>query len=141
MPRTITDPLAHQADRHVFVYGTLRRWQQRDINFLQPAPVFVGTGKINGTLFDLGTYPGVRLGGTFWVQGEIYRICSQLELKLDEIESIWPQDTGEYAKCDVLVQCEGTSLTCLVYEAAATHTQGKRQIVSGDWTFQSLKVQ
>ena len=119
--------------RYVFVYGTLRRGQERDINHLQPAPVFMGLGKINGTLYDLGSYPGVRLGGLNWVHGEVYQITPELECQLDEIEEVWPQQTGEYARREVVVQCAGEALTCLVYEVALVHTQGRGVIESGDW--------
>ena len=119
--------------RYVFVYGTLRNGQERDIHRLQPKPVFVGDGQINGTLYDLGSYPGVRLGGLEWVQGEVYQITLELERQLDEIEEVWPQQTGEYAKREVVVQCAGQALTCLVYEVSEVHAQCPAVIESGDW--------
>ncbi len=130
---TITDPL-----RHVFVYGTLRKGQERDINHLQPAPVFIGNSQIKGTLYDLGSYPGVRLGGSGWVQGEIYQITPALERQLDEIEEVWPQQTGEYVRREVVVQCAGGELTCLVYEVAEMRAQGRELIASGDWVVYSV---
>ena len=128
MALTITDQL-----RHVFVYGTLRRGEERDLNRLQPAPVFMGLGKINGTLYNLGSYPGVRLGGLNWVHGEVYQITPDLERQLDEIEEVWPQPTGEYVRCEVVVQCAGQEVNCLVYEVAWQRTQGRAVISSGDW--------
>ena len=119
--------------RYVFVYGTLRKGQERDIHRLQPAPVFVGNCQIYGTLYDLGSYPGVRLGGLEWVQGEVYQITPELERKLDEIEEVWPQQTGEYARCEVLVQCAEQALVCLVYEVAEVRANVSSVIVSGDW--------
>ena len=119
--------------RYVFVYGTLRKGQERDIHRLQPAPVFIGNCQIYGTLYDLGSYPGVRLGGLEWVQGEVYQITPELERQLDEIEEVWPQQTGEYARREVLVLCAGVALHCLVYEAALLRTLGLRVIESGDW--------
>ena len=119
--------------KYVFVYGTLRTGQERDINCLQPAPLFIGNSQINGTLYDLGSYPGVRLGGVQWVQGEVYQITPELERQLDEIEEVWPQPTDEYARREVLVQCAGEALSCLVYEVADLHTAGQRVIESGDW--------
>lgn len=119
--------------RYVFVYGTLRRGQERDIHRLQPAPVFMGLGKIHGTLYDLGSYPGVRLGGLNWVQGEVYQITPELERQLDEIEEVWPQQSGEYVRREVVVQCAGAVLDCLVFEAAEVRTFGRAVIESGDW--------
>ncbi len=128
MADTLTD-----FTRHVFVYGTLRRGQERDINCLQPAPVLIGNSRINGVLYDLGSYPGVRLGGENWVQGEVYQITPELERRLDEIEEVWPQQTGQYARREVLVQCMGQALTCLVYEVAEAYAQDFNVIDSGDW--------
>lgn len=127
------------ADRHVFVYGTLRRGEQRDINRLRPAPVLVGEATLAGRLYDLGNYPGLQLEGEGTVRGEVYRISPALEAVLDEIEEVWPQQTGEYVKRDVPVTLAGAgedmraSVLCLVYEIAAGHTQGKALIRHGDW--------
>ena len=128
MADTLTD-----FKRYVFVYGTLRQGQERDINRLLPAPLFMSNGQINGTLYDLGSYPGVRLGGALWVLGEVYQITPELERQLDEIEEVWPQQTGEYARCEVLVQCAGQALVCLVYEVAEVRAKVSRVIKSGDW--------
>ena len=128
MADTLTD-----FKRCVFVYGTLREGQERDINRLKPAPVFLSNGQINGILYDLGSYPGVRLGGVRWVKGEVYHIIPELERQLDEIEEVWPNQTGEYARCEVLVQCAGQEVNCLVYEVAWQRTQGRAVISSGDW--------
>jgi gamma-glutamylcyclotransferase (GGCT)/AIG2-like uncharacterized protein YtfP len=67
------------------------------------------------------------------VQGEVYQITPELERQLDEIEEVWPQQTGEYVRQEVVVQCAGLALTCLVYEAAAERAQGHAVIASGDW--------
>ncbi|MGB4118076.1 MAG: gamma-glutamylcyclotransferase family protein [Polaromonas sp.] len=128
MADTLTD-----FTRHVFVYGTLRRGQERDINRLQPTPLFIGHAQIKGTLYNLGSYPGVRLGGTQWVHGEVYHISAELERQLDDIEEVLPQQTGEYARREVLVQCAGEALLCLVYEVAEVRTVGCGVIEFGDW--------
>ena len=128
MADTLTD-----FNKHVFVYGTLRMGQERDINLLRPAPIFMGNGQINGTLYNLGSYPGVRLGGVQWVQGEVYQITPELERQLDEIEEVLPQSTGEYMRREVVVQCAGVALVCLVYELAEVRAQGRGVIEFGDW--------
>ena len=133
--------------RHVFVYGTLRRGEPRDINRLQPAPRWVGSASVPGVLFDLGAYPGLLLGGPGRVQGEVYEISAELERLLDEIEEVWPQPSGEYAKREVQVALEQPTadspghlaqpapgpVSCLLYEIAPEHTLGKPVISSGDW--------
>ena len=133
MDSTITDTSSLQVDRYVFVYGTLRKGEVCDINLLQPAPIFIGNSQINGTLHDLGSYPGVRLGGGQWVRGEVYQITPELECQLDDIEEVWPQQTGEYVRREVVVQCVGLHLPCLIYEVAETRIAGKLVITCGDW--------
>ena len=138
MTSTITDTSLSPVHRYVFVYGTLRLHQARDINLLEPAPIFIGCGKINGTLYDLGSYPGVLLGGSQWVQGEVYQVSADLERQLDAIEEVWPQQSGEYFRREVRVQCAGQAMTCLVYEEAVSRTRGKGVIASGDWVRRKL---
>ena len=135
--------------RHVFVYGTLRRGEQRDINLLKPAPRYVGPARVAGALFDLGDYPGLRLDGqrtdNAWVCGEVYEISSALEELLDEIEGIEPKSNGEYSKREVRVQPAsggaGTrrELVCLVYEVSAGRTAHCRVIGGGDWVSYRLQ--
>lgn len=86
------------ADRHVFVYGTLRSGGSNDIARWLPAPQFVGAAEIAGTLHDLGAYPGARLGGSARLYGEVYRIEPALEAQLDQLEEVRPDDQGEYLK-------------------------------------------
>ena len=128
---------AASTTRHVFVYGTLRRGDVRDITRLQPAPVFVGMGNVAGVLYDLGPYPGLLLGGECRVTGEVYAISAELERQLDEIEEVWPQQTGEYSKRKVTVQMDDVPASagrvCLVYEINAARLVGCAEITSGDW--------
>ena len=130
--------------RPVFVYGTLRRGQERDIERLRPAALWRGKASVSGALFQLGLYPGLRLGPDGQVQGEVYDISPALEDQLDVIEEVAPQANGEYVKREVLVQLETADgsyapLLCLVYEATAEVTQGKPRIRSGDWAEECAK--
>ncbi|MDI1339042.1 gamma-glutamylcyclotransferase family protein [Polaromonas sp.] len=134
------DPTPLPASRHVFVYGTLRRGDVRDITRLRPAPQFVGLASVAGMLYDLGPYPGVVLGGSARVTGEVYAISAELERQLDVIEEVWPQQTGEYHKQTVRVQLDrslassgAVALDCLVYEINPARTAGKPLIMGGDW--------
>ena len=134
------EPTLPASRRHVFVYGTLRRGEVRDINRLQPAPAFVGMASVQGVLYDLGSYPGLLLGGEGRVTGEIYAISAELERQLDTIEEVWPEPTGEYSKREIGVQlrqigvqAESDSVLCLVYEIAAARTRACPVIRSGDW--------
>ena len=93
----------------------------------------MGNAQVKGTLYNLGSYPGLYLTGDQPVQGEVYQITPELERQLDAIEEVWPQPNGEYERRDVVVQCAGAALTCLIYEVAQAHTTGKVVIASGDW--------
>lgn len=133
--------------RHVFVYGTLRKGEERDINRLQPTPRWVGRASVEGVMHHLGSYPGLVLGAPGTVHGEVYAVSAELERVLDEIEEVWPQQTGEYAKREVAVQlAKGDTdsdsggpndpvpeLLCVLYEIAPDRTEGKPVIASGDW--------
>lgn len=133
---TLNDLPAPQR-RCVFVYGTLRRGDVRDINRLHPAPEFIGEGVVAGRLFHLGSYPGIVLGGEVTVHGEVYAVTAELERLLDEIEEVWPQNTGEYTKRDVVVTLKAPSaartMTCFLYEVVTDRTHGKLLIEEGDW--------
>jgi gamma-glutamylcyclotransferase (GGCT)/AIG2-like uncharacterized protein YtfP len=122
-----------KSERHVFVYGTLRRGEANDINRLLPPPRFVGQGVIAGVMYHLGAYPGVLLGRGGTVTGEVYAIEPPLERKLDEIEEIYPQQRDEYFKREVQVTVDAWPLDCLVYEINASYLGGKPVIASGDW--------
>lgn len=127
-------PEAHSPSfRHVFVYGTLRRGDDNDITRLKPAPVFLGTALVSGTMYDLGAYPGVRLGGEGLVQGEVYAIMPALEAQLDEIEAVYPQERDEYFKRIVPVTVQGRTFACIVYEINCRYVVGRAVLSGGDW--------
>jgi gamma-glutamylcyclotransferase (GGCT)/AIG2-like uncharacterized protein YtfP len=145
MPQ-LEDPSAAGSLRHVFVYGTLRRGEQRDINRLLPAPVWVGSGRVAGTLYDLGRYPGLMLGAGGEAVGEVYRVTAGLERLLDEIEEVWPQESGEYIRNHVPVTLQdgapGASRerVCLIYAVNPVRTHGRSVIVGGDWVQHRLTL-
>lgn len=119
--------------RLVFVYGTLRRGQSNDILCMHPAPQYLGRARVNGVMYHLGAYPGVVLGGTRWVQGEVYEVTEALEHALDVLEGVLPTPTGEYFKREVPVSWAGQSARCLVYEINPEFLKGREEILSGDW--------
>lgn len=125
---------AAQPQRHVFVYGTLRRGDDNDINRFKPAPQFVGTGSVAGTMYHLGRYPGVVLGGSARVIGEVYAIDAELERQLDELEEVYPQQTDEYFKRQIDVEVDGRMVDCVVYEINPRYVaKDVRVIAQGDW--------
>jgi gamma-glutamylcyclotransferase (GGCT)/AIG2-like uncharacterized protein YtfP len=116
-----------------FVYGTLRRGDDNDITRLSPAPQFIGDAKISGTMYHLGGYPGVTLGGSNTIIGEVYAVSAELEKKLDAIESEYPAQPDEYAKRAIHVEVSGQRRDCFVYEINPAYISGKPVITSGDW--------
>jgi gamma-glutamylcyclotransferase (GGCT)/AIG2-like uncharacterized protein YtfP len=122
-----------------FVYGTLRRGDVNDITQLAPAPQFIGDASIAGTMYHLGAYPGVTLGGSGRIVGEVYSVTKQLEKKLDAIESEYPAQSDEYAKRAIQVQVLGAMRDCFVYEINPAYIEGKPVIASGDWVKDRLK--
>lgn len=119
--------------RRVFVYGTLRRGGSNDITRLQPAPRFIGMSKVQGTLYQLGAYPGLKLGGGGWVVGEVYEVEPALEAVLDIIEDLWPEPTDEYAKRSVLVTVDGVDVECFLYEINPAYVATAAVMAGGDW--------
>jgi gamma-glutamylcyclotransferase (GGCT)/AIG2-like uncharacterized protein YtfP len=133
--------------RHVFVYGTLRRGGSNDITKFTPAPRYVGQASLPGVMYHLGPYPGVLLGGDCMVYGEVYAISAELENKLDVLEELSPEPTGEYFKREVLLtptpltseseQDPGTArppvLSCIVYEINPERVVGRATLTTGDW--------
>ena len=126
--------------RYVFVYGTLRQGEARDINRLLPAPRRLGTARVAGVLYHLGEYPGLLLGAAGSVHGEVYEISGELERLLDEIEEVWPQPSGEYCKREQLVRLDENAedILCVVYEIAADRVRGMPVIGCGDWVLHRL---
>lgn len=119
--------------RHVFVYGTLRRGGLNDITRLRPAPRWVGAAQVAGALYHLGAYPGMTLGGDQWVQGEVYAIDPALEPLLDEIEDLGAHPSDEYIKRNVWVDVGGTELLCLLYEINPRYALAELRVPGGDW--------
>ena len=126
-------PTSPRVENLFFVYGTLRRGDDNDITRLQPAPRLIGAAHIAGTMYHLGSYPGVTLGGQGQVVGEVYGVCPALEKVLDAIEAEYPAQPDEYAKRASCVQVAGQWHDCFVYEINPAYVQGKPLIASGDW--------
>ncbi len=66
---------------YLFVYGTLRKsliGAQKSTELIQimSSLAFIGTGSVNGQLYDLGDYPGAIVGENFdnKIYGEIYQL-------------------------------------------------------------------
>ena len=123
---------------HVAVYGTLRAGGNNDIQRLRAGLICTGKTCLEGTLYDLGWYPGLQLQGPHVVLAEVYALDAVLEQALDGIEGLWPTDLGEYAKRLLRVPVALPSgvvqpMTVLVYEALPATVQGAPVIHASDW--------
>ena len=132
-PNASVSSASPTSPRYVFVYGTLRAGDDNDITRQTPAPEFIGPAQIQGTMYDLGAYPGLVISGAAPVVGEVYAISAALEQVLDGIEMIYPVPTGEYLKRTLPVQVADKVLECIVYEINPDYTQGKPVLLGGDW--------
>jgi gamma-glutamylcyclotransferase (GGCT)/AIG2-like uncharacterized protein YtfP len=70
----------------LFAYGTLRRGESRDLLRLFPSARYLGNGTIDGTLYDLGAYPGISCGAGCSVVGELFEVDEETLSAVDEIE-------------------------------------------------------
>lgn len=105
----------------IFVYGTLKvggRFSKR----FDPVRTSVKTGSIKGTLYDLGSFPGVKLESNSIIIGEVhtYTQAKDVEAALDRIEGYFGEKHPHnlYNKRQVEVQTEDGIETCLMYEFA-----------------------
>ena len=122
----------------LFVYGTLRRGGSNDIAQFGARARWVSQARVRGRLHDLGPYPGLVMGGSEWVIGEIYRIDPAIEPALDRLEEVWPDRTGEYRRSLAMVVTRdhsGAEQVCaaLVYAMNAAIALRWPLIERGDW--------
>ena len=133
---------------HVAVYGTLREGGSNDIRRFQPGIACVGITWLQGSLWDMGQWPGLQLDGSGQVLAEVYPLHAALEQQLDRLEDIWPRDLGQYRK-QVLTQAvqlgnrQSVTRQVLVYEALPTALVDCPRVPASDWLawFQAGKPQ
>jgi gamma-glutamylcyclotransferase (GGCT)/AIG2-like uncharacterized protein YtfP len=116
----------------LFIYGTLLPGLRLDHHMLGAERL--GPAKIQGLLYDLGTYPG-WVQGDGLVHGEVYRLTSTHLQRLDEVEEVVPGDpvASLYVRdrIQVLVgTCSGQWVWVYRYNRSVT---GCAQISSGDY--------
>jgi gamma-glutamylcyclotransferase (GGCT)/AIG2-like uncharacterized protein YtfP len=125
----------------LFVYGTLRRDVRNSVFHRIAREVrFVGRGRVQGSLFHLGDYPGLVLSRdpNAWVYGEVYALKnpSHTLTRLDAYEGCGPIDPKprEYERItmDVLLE-SGAMEKAWVYVYKGS-TDSLREIQSGDYS-------
>lgn len=136
----------------IFVYGTLRRGERADLAKQAHAfgVDFLSVDKINGGLYHLGSFPGVKLldyvddpdgrplfySGNPTVTGEVFRVRDvSIGAMLDAYEGyIPPEDRtsghqGLYDRCIVETE-KGRAVWVYTYNHPVIEEQ---RIESGDW--------
>jgi len=88
---------------HIFFYGTLMRtFPLRASAGIDDWLEYVGSGRVAGSLFDLGSYPGLIIDSDSEVRGEVYRILDPFKLfdRVDTIEDYraTAPSEGEYVR-------------------------------------------
>lgn len=128
----------------VFFYGTLMAgFDRRRRLGIDSNLTFIGRGRIEGALFDLGIYPAAVPASDGKIWGEVYamRDPERVLAALDEIEGYRPADPDRslYTRAEVPVTIEGgRTERAWVYFYNAPLGRAER-IVSGDY-LQHVKV-
>lgn len=124
----------------IFVYGTLRRGERADLSkqFYAYGVDFIAKDKINGKLYHLGGFPGVKDVSSDFIQsapcviGEVFRIRDlSIAALLDAYESYNPDSptTGLYNRSKVETE-EGRTVWVYTYNHPVIEDQ---RIEGGDW--------
>lgn len=129
----LAEAAALSLDQLLFVYGTLRIGGSNDIRRFGACSRLLGPARVRGRLYDLGDYPGLVLGGSGWVSGELHAIGAAIEPALDELEEVWPQRSGLYRRTRALVLVGAHSHGALVYAMDSVRAQVWPLIDCGDW--------
>jgi len=117
----------------IFVYGTLMRGLQREAALFDSQ--FIGTGYIEGSLYNLGSYPGLKPGSNN-VFGEVYEINTATLKCLDQIEGYRPDQPEQslYIRKKVTV-CMDTQAGSHIVETYFYHLSIAEpdRIITGDY--------
>jgi len=115
------------SDRHLFVYGTLRRGCDNQFaQLLSERGQFIGADRVPGRLYDCGPYPGARPTNqpNQWICGEIFY--------LEEPDAVLAiLDDYEGADFERAMVMTDDAVDCWIYWYVGPATG--LLIVSGDW--------
>lgn len=119
----------------VFVYGSLRRGNVGAMSIRFPDSEFIGNAQVNGSLYDLGAYPGLLLDeSSSLINGEVYEVDDETLHELDQFEL-----SSDYLRKQVEIYIDTEqktcSITCWTYvpEYDAEFYSNRKLITSGDW--------
>ena len=119
----------------IFVYGTLRVGESADLSRNQDA-TFLQQDKINGVIYDLGWYPGVKVAGDPFtdadplVVGDVFILGSNDVTKTLDNYECYP---SLYNRIVVQTQ-SGLSVWVYTYNGGVDRTQ---RIMNGDYVLRA----
>ena len=94
-----------------------------------PDSKFIADAQVNGSLYDLGAYPGLRLNElSSSVIGEVYEVDDELLKQLDDFEA-----SSNYLRKQVDISLDSGNRMCWVYEPDPEYYSLRTLIISGDW--------
>lgn len=113
----------------VFVYGSLRRGSAQSMSARFPNSKFIADAKVNGSLYDLGAFPGLLLGeSNSLIIGEVYEVDDEILNKLDDFEA-----SSNYWRKQVEISLGTHRKVCWTYEPNPESYSARTSITSGDW--------
>ena len=113
----------------VFVYGTLRSGSPQSMSVRFPNSKFIAVAKVNGSLYDLGAYPGLLVNESKSpVTGEVYEVDDETLNRLDDFES-----SSDYWRKQIEISLGNHTSMCWTYEPNPESYSLDTLIKSGDW--------
>ena len=122
----------------LLVYGSLMSTIESSIaKLLRANATFLGEARVRGYLFDLGSYPGLKIDydSDVLVKGHLFQMHNPeyLLAVLDEYEGAAnPQVENEYVREESQIDFKGENITCWTY-LYNLETDGLPKIESGDY--------
>lgn len=131
-----------QVLNRVFVYGTLKEGMSNDRPFYAKNRTLVQVGTISGTLFDLGSFPGISLAGDTIIHGEVHTYPVELMKEvLERMDSLEGYHSGSPDKenfynrrvVDIILK-DGEKVPAYLYEFNTYRSRYSLPIISsGIW--------
>lgn len=104
----------------LFIYGTLLNHNNEFAVYLKENSHFFANGKVKGTLYDIGEYPGaVPDNGGEYIYGVILQIDNPevVFLEIDDYEGYGDEqpEPNEFIRISVDVETASEIVTCYIY--------------------------
>lgn len=118
--------------KKIAVYGTLRKGCRANGKLSKAN--FVGEDAVKGNLYNIGWFPGIRLGGPQDVKVEVYEVSPEVEGEvlsiLDSYEGYREGDPGSLYFRKEVETTSGHTVSIYEYRESPSETT---LIPSGDW--------